>query len=314
MFSTFRRLLSADRQKLQKQESHTISDNCMNINDLPNEILSLILINIPGELLCKRVILTCKKWKEIIDSEPFWINKMLHDSRASSSLLKFLAEANCLDPKYLYFKNPFVKNLIKNPCAELGYDFWDNRSLISIINSSLNKSNDYYNNEYLKKHWRNSENIQEQNGFKIEPDDFLKKPAYDSDGKPLRNYATTYFKCTKYQLIDLYAEGIDQNMLKKLRPKIEIKDSYGPRHDCGSEYHLSVVFFDENFKSIESIKFDKVFPQWSIQEWHEFKEVIENYEDTLRYILFEHSGKDTQFWAGHYGIKLRNSSVKLIFE
>ena len=314
MFSSFRRFFSAEKQTIDPEITAFPSD-ILTINDLPNEILSLIFVNIPAEALCKTLILTCKKWKEIIDSDPFWINKMIHESRASSNLMKFLIESDCLvDPKHLYFKNPFTKNLIKNPCAENGFDFWDTRSLMLIKISKTDKSYDYYNNEYLAKYCRNSEKIQEQNGFKIEPDSYFKKPAYDPNGEPVRNYATTYFKCTKYQLIDLYNEVIDQNILKKLNPKIEIKDYYAPRHDCGSEYHLIVEFYDENFKKIDGINFDKVFPQWSQPVWHEFKKVVENYSDNLRYILFEHSGKDTQFWAGHYGIKLRGSSVKLIFE
>lgn len=313
MFSSFRRLFSAEKQKV-NPECQAVPADSLTINDLPNEILSLIFINLPAETLCKKVILTCTKWKQIIDSDPFWINKMIHDSRASSNLIKVLKESNCLtDPKHLYFKNPFAKNLIKNPSAESGFDFWDTRSLIHIRNSRINKSYDYYNNEYLPKHCRNSEKIQEQNGFKIEPDSYLKKPAFDSNGEPVRNYATTYFQCSKYQLIDLYNEGIDENILTKLKPKIEIKDYYAPRHDCGSEYHINVEFYDDNFEKINGINFDKVFAQWSQPVWHEFKNVIENYSDNLRYILFEHSGKDTQFWAGHYGVKLRGSSVKLIY-
>ncbi|RNA33999.1 F-box only 44 isoform X1 [Brachionus plicatilis] len=283
MFSTFRRIFSAEKRKV-GPECQAVPTDCLNINDLPSEILSLIFLNISGESLCKNVILTCKKWKEIIDLPPFWINKILHESRASKKLLKFLAESDNLQPKQLFFKNPFVKNLIKNACAEKGYDFWDNRSFLEIPNTHSHNLFDYYHNEYLKKYCRNSEKIQEQNGFIIEPDDYLDRPAFESDGKPVRNYATTYYRCTKYQLIDLYAEGIDENMLKKTKPKIEIKDWYAPRHDCGSEYHLRVVLYDQKYNEIKNVSCDEVFGQWSEVFWREFKEIIKEYPDSLRLI------------------------------
>ena len=34
-----------------------------------------------------------------------------------------------------------------------------------------------------------------------------------------------------------------------------------------------------------------------------------NYGPGLRYIHFFHRGKDTQFWAGHYGCKMAGSQV-----
>lgn len=40
---------------------------------------------------------------------------------------------------------------------------------------------------------------------------------------------------------------------------------------------------------------------------------FENYGQGLRYIVFEHEGVDTQFWAGHYGSKMSGGVVKLSF-
>ena len=51
------------------------------------------------------------------------------------------------------------------------------------------------------------------------------------------------------------------------------------------------------------------FPYYSIlfQVTIEF----ENYGPHVKYVEFEHSGKDTQFWAGYYGSKMAGGVVKV---
>lgn len=36
-----------------------------------------------------------------------------------------------------------------------------------------------------------------------------------------------------------------------------------------------------------------------------------NYGRGVRFIEFKHEGKDTQFWAGHYGSKMSGAVVKV---
>lgn len=43
------------------------------------------------------------------------------------------------------------------------------------------------------------------------------------------------------------------------------------------------------------------------QVTHTFK----NYGKGVRYVQFVHGGKDTQFWAGWYGIRVTNSCVEI---
>ncbi|XP_044730084.1 F-box only protein 44-like isoform X2 [Chrysoperla carnea] len=40
--------------------------------------------------------------------------------------------------------------------------------------------------------------------------------------------------------------------------------------------------------------------------------VFKNYGPNVRYIFFHYIGKDTQFWAGHYGSKFTNANVQLL--
>lgn len=46
---------------------------------------------------------------------------------------------------------------------------------------------------------------------------------------------------------------------------------------------------------------------FSVQISHTFQ----NYPKGVRHIYFEHGGKDTQFWAGWYGIRVTNSSITI---
>lgn len=39
------------------------------------------------------------------------------------------------------------------------------------------------------------------------------------------------------------------------------------------------------------------------------KHVFKDYGPGVRFVLFEHKGQDTQYWAGHYGAKIAGGSV-----
>ncbi|CAF1068389.1 unnamed protein product [Brachionus calyciflorus] len=313
--------------------------NKFNINDFPSEILALILAKISGKELLKSVVFTCKKWHKIIDSESFWTYKISNEKKATHELIKFLIENDLYEPKKLYFKNPYGRNLIKNACAEKGFYAWDLKPCIEFSNdvriASYYSDEEYesndenyhenYNENYdenklpsknlfnsYEKHFSKDENIEsELRGFRIETESNGGVQAVDQYSKPINNYATTYYMCAKYQLIDLYREGVDQEAIEKLRPRIEIEDFYAPRNDCGSKYYVQAVLFDQNFRPLDSAYFNDQFPQWSDCTWKKFTHVFKDYSSDVRYILFQHGGKDTQFWAGHYGIKVTNSAVRL---
>ena len=51
------------------------------INELPEDLLEEIFINIPAKDLCLKTMRVCKKWRSIIDSDTFWIEKCLRDKK-----------------------------------------------------------------------------------------------------------------------------------------------------------------------------------------------------------------------------------------
>lgn len=90
-------------------------------------------------------------------------------------------------------------------------------------------------------------------------------------------------------------------------------DRYAPRWDCGSEYEICVQLLGAKKKHVlKTFRPDKVtFQQWNDQKWSQVTHVFKNYGRGVRYIRFMHGGKDTQFWAGWYGIRVTNSSVEI---
>ncbi|XP_014191767.1 F-box only protein 6 [Haplochromis burtoni] len=127
-----------------------------------------------------------------------------------------------------------------------------------------------------------------------------------------KNFVTSYGMCTKEQLIDLEKEGYSTAFMDNLQPHIKISDWYAPRWDCGCEYSILVQLLDAKQKVIQSYAPDTVFfDQWNDQEWNRMIHVFRDYGPGVRYIHFRHGGKDTQFWAGWYGIRVTDSSVEI---
>ncbi|XP_027000299.1 F-box only protein 6-like isoform X8 [Tachysurus fulvidraco] len=87
---------------------------------------------------------------------------------------------------------------------------------------------------------------------------------------------------------------------------------YAPRWDCGSEYQIQVELLNHRKRTVQSFESEPVFfPQWNDQKWEEMTYTFKDYGPGIRFIRFKHGGKDTQYWAGHYGIRVTHSSVEI---
>ncbi|XP_016089823.1 F-box only protein 6-like [Sinocyclocheilus grahami] len=134
-----------------------------------------------------------------------------------------------------------------------------------------------------------------------------RKPIPDS---VTRSFATSYGLCLKQQLIDLNKEGYSDTFMDQVQPHIKISDWYAPCFDCGSEYQICVELLDQKKTPIKTFQPEKViFSFRNSQPWCETSHVFKNYGPGVRFVRFTHGGNDTQYWAGHYGIRVTNSSV-----
>lgn len=127
-----------------------------------------------------------------------------------------------------------------------------------------------------------------------------------------KNFVTSYGMCKKSQLIDLEAEGYNASFMDHFQPDIKISDWYAPRWDCGSEYELRVELLNQRKKPVKKFAPETVrFEQWNDQKWNQMTHVFQNYGPGVRYIHFINGGRDTQFWAGWYGIRITDSCVEI---
>ncbi|XP_043930027.1 F-box only protein 27-like [Protopterus annectens] len=169
---------------------------------------------------------------------------------------------------------PFNRNLIKNPCGEDGFNYWTK--------------------------------IDGGNGWVIE-NHHSDAPEGSSD----KCFVSSYGWCVKKQTVDLIEEGLSREFLDSQQPDICIYDWYSCRNDCGCTYSITVRLLAEDRKTVLA-KFEKhppEIPQWSTPIYKKVSCVFRDYGSGVRYVSFLHRGKDTQFWAGHYGSRITNSTV-----
>ncbi|RVE72418.1 hypothetical protein OJAV_G00042740 [Oryzias javanicus] len=172
------------------------------------------------------------------------------------------------------------RNLLKNPCGEENLAFW-----------------------------RLMENGGD--GWKVE--DMPAGCGQDFVDEKVKKYFATSFKlCLKRQVIDLCDEGYLSEELDA-QPTVTVEDWYCSQTDCGCEYRLTVSLLDENRKVIQKYQPAIVTINPKIQDgsWKQTKHTFSGYGPGLRFISFEHGGKDTKYWKGWYGVRVTGSSVTI---
>ncbi|CAM4681005.1 unnamed protein product [Leuciscus chuanchicus] len=139
----------------------------------------------------------------------------------------------------------------------------------------------------------------------------------EENNKPLldtvtRCFVTSYELCLKRQLIDLTKEGYSGAFMDQQQPHIKISDWYAPISCCGSEYQICVALLDQWKNPIRTFQPENViFSFGNSEPWGQMTHVFKDYGPGVRFVSFTHGGKDIQYWAGHYGIRLTNSSVEI---
>ncbi|XP_040211970.1 F-box only protein 6-like [Rana temporaria] len=125
-------------------------------------------------------------------------------------------------------------------------------------------------------------------------------------------FVTSNQTCKKSQLIDLKKEGFSAEILDKFQPAIIVTDWYAARKDCSCQYELLVRLLSEDKKTIQEFHPQPVnLPQRCDGQWHYVTHTFSNYGPGVRYISFQHGGKDTLNWAGWYGVRVSNSSISV---
>ncbi|KAF0876433.1 FBX27 protein, partial [Crocuta crocuta] len=119
-------------------------------------------------------------------------------------------------------------------------------------------------------------------------------------------FVSSFSWCRKKQVLDLEEEGLWPELLDSGKIEICVSDWWGARHDSGCMYRLLVQLLDANQTVLDKFSAMPVpIQQWNNNVTHVFSDI----KTGVRFVSFEHWGQDTQFWAGHYGARVTNSSV-----
>ncbi|KAM9242857.1 F-box only protein 44 isoform 1-T1 [Dugong dugon] len=173
-----------------------------NINELPENILLELFIHVPARQLLLRCRLVCSLWRDLIDLVTLWKRKCLREGFITEDWDQPVA-----DWKIFYFLRSLHRNLLHNPCAEEGFEFWS---------LDVNGGDE----------WKVEDLSGDQKEF---PNSQVKK-----------YFVTSYYTCLKSQVVDLKAEGYWEELMDTTRPDIEVKGWFAARPDCGSKYQLCV--------------------------------------------------------------------------
>jgi|GEM_PF-6809666 len=128
-----------------------------------------------------------------------------------------------------------------------------------------------------------------------------------------RNFATSYYWDKMAQSIDLLAAGFSAAQLDEA-PLIGVEDWICSRSDCTGVYRLYIELRDSNNQAIATFDSSEIIPLASPHSeyvWEKVAHQFVNYGAGVRHIYFEHSGKDTKYWAGNYGSKMTGAAVYL---
>jgi len=253
-----------------------------------SEIVFQIFRLVPEYDLLHHCQLVCKRWRSVVSDPYLWQSKIALSSGSTSSRLFEMGTELKLDWAKFYLK-VINQNLL---------NCFDKKGILSlspwhVINSG--------GDGWCVKH----------NEIKND-----KVQLIAENGGSKSCYVTSYHNCTRRQIVDLVVAGLHPEILDKLQPTIEASEWYAARWDCGSTYWIRVALLDASKeKKIVEDTFEDTTPQWigGDKGWCKYSHSFNNYGPGVRYVEFWDQGKDTQFWAGHYGSKMAGAVIKVSF-
>ena len=120
-------------------------------------------------------------------------------------------------------------------------------------------------------------------------------------------YLTSWDMNTKSQMIDLLAQGYSTTELDQ-EPLITYGEfALGTQPNFADYYNQTVRLLDANFVEITSNSQNPTLTD----QWQWIGGSFSSYGPGLRYIKYEHSGMDVEFFLGHYGATMDYALVQL---
>lgn len=284
-----------------------------NINDLPNDILEEIFCYLSGNDLCKKLVLVCKKWLNIIENETFWKLKCLYNNKISKKSIQLINSKE--NAKKIYFYNVFNRNLIKNSNCSKSFDYWyllcNSNDFIFNNNNNDDSNKDQFKmiiTKYYQKHVRFNTNLIQKLTNQLVQITLIENDVINSIENNLKQQQQQQteefiFLGEKIQVIDLEAEGLNEIMLNQIKPDIEITTNVMRSLFIETLLTIKVILISKNFDLINS------FTMNSSKKIIKHKLKYESLKYPVRYIIVYHCEKKLD---NNSDLKTSNSFLKII--
>lgn len=302
-------------QSVSSEASDSWSE-CDPLCRLPHEVLFHIFGYVPPRQLVKVCRMVCKQWRSFFDEPSFWKLRMKQHRKYDSKLDKLAG----IDWPKLCLYTVHEPNLIKsfNANDDLSLDPW------AIIYQDWR----HFTEAYIKGELRQLSGPQGRgrgpqgwggDGWAIEEwiktDDDKDQEVLKANKGCAKNYVTSYYWCCRWQLVDLQKHGFVPAIMDTVQPPILVSEWFCARWDCGSIFNMKVALLNQDFDFVKTYECSEETAQWKGGElgWRKVKHIFRDYGPGVRYVLFLDGGKDTKWWAGHYGSKMAAANVQVEF-
>ncbi|XP_022920608.1 F-box only protein 6-like [Onthophagus taurus] len=255
-----------------RYEYEQLNGRVLSNSIIPDDLISKIFEYLPRKDILK-ARLVCKNWDTLsVETIHHLYQTRFHKSTENLSL------------RYLIIRlygNVFNRNLLQN-----------------------------VNGETKFKHWKILWNDGDK--FKIENPPSGSPPLPDAPEFKGHTscFATSYRPCEKIQVVDTSGDD-DVGFVMKHRVTVHASEWVCARFDCGAAYWVKLSLKGKD-GTVQEVVGEHREEQWCNPEWKKIVLDIDSNSANVESIEFRHCGQDTQFWAGHYGMKMAGAVVKLI--
>ena len=273
---------------------------------LPPELETKILHYIPTLHLVRACMRVSKSWYLFLKDPVFWISKMKEHHNFNPGLSSL---DNVQWPK-LCFYTVDEPNLLKSFNSEGQLclkPYWNTTSTHWSRFKTGIRDRDIRWDRGGGNAWSMEEWID-----KNKPED---EAVLKANGGSCQNYVTSHDWCCREQVIELAAIGLTNTVMDTIRPAITVSEWFCARWDCASEFCIRVELLSGDKQVVAYFEDSQKTDQWEGGRlgWRLKEHTFADYGEGVRYFRFADGGKDSQYWAGHYGSKMAAASARIKF-
>ncbi|XP_007114656.2 F-box only protein 27 [Physeter macrocephalus] len=248
------------------------------LNQLPTELLEMVLSHVPPHVLLGRCRRVCRRWRDLVDCRALWLSILDRDHAALSPVLRTCLPAAddprpCVLGRFCELR-PIGRNLLWNPKGE----------------------------EVLQK----SMVVQGCGALAME-ENWEAMPR-----APLQIcFQCAYRWCfKKKQVLDLEKEGVWPELPDSGKIEISVSDWWTGQQGTDNIYHLIIQLPDANQSVLDHFSSVPMpIRQWRNSVSFEVNHAFSNFKKGIRFVSCEHWVQDMEFLSEHYGDYLPNSGV-----